>query len=67
MEKKISIFCILYFSFGLFFAIGFAVYYHWPVTGFLSPGFYMVIFTWPYQAIGFVKDILYYGLTGKPV
>jgi len=27
----------------------------------------MVIISWPYQAIGFAKDILYFGLAGKPV
>lgn len=67
MDKKISLFSILYFSFGLIFAFLFALYYHWEPTGYLSPGFYMVIFTWPYQAIGFIKDILYFGVAGKPI
>lgn len=67
MEKKISIISALYFMFGLIFAFIFAFYYRWPTVGYFSPGFYMVIFTWPYQAIGFIKDLLYYGLAGKPI
>lgn len=67
MEKKLSIIAIVYFVIGLLFAVYYAIYYHWSALGYLSPGFYMVVFTWPYQAIGFVKDILYYGPLGKPI
>ncbi len=67
MEKKVSIFVIVYFILGLLFAFGFALYYHWTPLSYFSPGFYVVILTWPYQAIGFVKDILYYGLAGKTI
>lgn len=67
MEKKLSVIFTLYFLLGIIFAFAFAFYYKWPVLGYLSPGFYVVTFTWPYQAIGFVKDLLYYGLAGKPI
>jgi hypothetical protein len=66
-ERILSNIAIIYFITGFIFAIGFALYYHWPFIAFLSPGFYMVIFTWPYQAIGFVGDLLNYGLAGKPI
>ncbi len=68
--KKSSILSSLaigYFMFGLVFAIAFALYYKWPFISFLSPGFYSVILTWPYQAIGFVNDLLNFGLSGKPI
>lgn len=68
--KKSSFFstlAVIYFMVGFVFAIAFAIYYHWPVLSFLSPGFYSVILTWPYQAIGFIRDLLTYGLTGKPI
>lgn len=67
MEKKVSVCFVLYFILGLIFAFLFALYYRWPALGYFSPGFYMVIFSWPYQAIGFIKDLLYYGLAGKPI
>lgn len=67
IERKLSTFFILYFMLGLVFAFLFALYYRWPVIGYFSPGFFAVIFTWPFQAIGFVKDLLYYGLAGKPL
>jgi len=67
IEKAVSIFFIIYFALGLIFAFAFALYYHWPPLSYFSPGFYMVIISWPYQAIGFAKDILYFGLAGKPV
>lgn len=63
----ISTIAIGYFMTGFIFAIAFAIYYHWPVLSFLSPGFYSVILTWPYQAIGLSKDLLNYGLAGKPI
>ena len=66
-EKRISFFSILYFIFGLLFAFAFAFYYKWPIVGYFSPGWFMVVFTWPYQAIGFIRDLLYYGLAGKPI
>lgn len=53
--------------FGIVFAFVFAWYYRWPVQGYLSPGFWAVALSWPIQAIGFIKDLLYYGLAGKPI
>ncbi len=67
MEKRLSYIAIIYFLIGLVFAFTFAWYYSWPVVGYFSPGFWMVILTWPFQAIGFVRDFLYYGLAGKPI
>jgi len=58
---------IIYFMFGFIFAIAFAIYYRWPFLSFLSPGFYSVILTWPLQAIGFINDLMRYGLAGKPI
>ena len=66
-EKLISTIAIIYFTIGFLFAILFAVYYRWSPLSFLSPGFYTVILTWPYQAIGFIKDFLSYGLAGKTI
>ncbi len=66
-EALISSIAIGYFMIGLLFAIAFAFYYRWPGLSFFSPGFYSVILTWPYQAIGFVKDLLAFGLSGKPI
>lgn len=57
----------IYFMFGFVFAIAFAIYYHWPFLSFLSPGFYSVILSWPYQAIGLARDLMLYGLAGKPI
>lgn len=67
MEKKLSIIAALYFVIGLVFAICFALFYHWGAFAFFSPGFYVVILTWPYQALGFIPDLFYYGLVGKPI
>lgn len=69
MKKSalISNFAILYFTIGFVVAILFALYYRWQFLSFLSPGFYSVILTWPYQLIGFVLDVLRYGLAGKPL
>ncbi len=69
MKKSslISTVGIIYFMAGFLFAIAFAIYYRWPFLSFLSPGFYSVILTWPYQAIGFTRDLLVYGLAGKPI
>lgn len=66
-ERILSTIAIIYFMIGFVFAIGFAIYYRWPFLSFLSPGFYSVILTWPFQAIGFINDLLYYGLSGKPI
>jgi len=68
--KKSSILssiAIAYFIIGFVIAILFALYYHWPFISFLSPGFYSVILTWPYQAIGFAGDFWTYGFAGKPI
>lgn len=66
-EKILSNIAIIYFIMGFIFALAFAIYYRWPFIAFLSPGFYSVIFTWPFQAIGFLNDLLIYGLAGKPI
>lgn len=66
-EKIISTIAIIYFMIGFIVAIAFAIYYHWSYLSFLSPGFYSVILTWPYQTIGFIRDLLIYGLAGKPI
>jgi len=63
----LSTLAIAYFMIGFVFAIAFAIYYHWPALSFLSPGFYSVILSWPYQAIGFTKDFWTFGLAGKPI
>lgn len=69
MKKSaiLSTIAIAYFMIGFIIAIAFALYYRWPFISFLSPGFYSVILTWPYQAIGFTGDLLYFGLAGKPI
>ena len=69
MKKSaiLSTVAIAYFMIGFLVAIAFAIYYHWPFISFLSPEFYSVILTWPFQAIGFSGDLLYYGLTGKQI
>lgn len=66
-EKLISSIAIAYFMIGFVVALAFAIYYRWSPLSFLSPGFYSVILTWPFQAIGFAKDLLNYGLAGKPI
>lgn len=67
MKKQITLsnFAILYFTIGFVVAILFALYYRWPLLSYLSPGFYSVILTWPFQLIGFIQDLLIYGLAGK--
>ncbi len=70
MKKASAIFstlAIAYFMAGFVFAILFALYYKWPFISFLSPGFYSVIISWPYQAIGFINDLTAFGLAGKPI
>ncbi len=66
-EKLLSTIAIGYFIIGFVVAILFALYYKWPYLSFLSPGFYAVIFSWPYQIIGFIRDFWTYGLAGKPI
>lgn len=65
--QLLSNIAIGYFMIGFIMAIAFALYYKWPYLSFLSPGFYSVILTWPYQLIGFARDLLTYGLAGKPI
>lgn len=65
MNKKLSIFIIIYLIIGLLFAIGFALFYHWPPLAYFSPGFYGVIVSWPIQIPGFIYDFRIYGLAGK--
>lgn len=69
MKKSsiLSTIAIAYFMIGFIVAILFAMYYRWSPLSFLSPGFYSVILTWPYQIIGFAKDFWAYGLAGKPI
>lgn len=66
-EKLISTLAVIYFMLGFVIAILFAFYYRWSYLSFLSPGFYSVILSWPYQLIGFIRDFLNYGLAGKPI
>jgi hypothetical protein len=66
IEKKLYILITLYFIIGLVFAFAYAIFYHWPALSFLSPGFWSVIFTWPFQAPGFFLDFQTYGFSGKP-
>jgi len=66
-SKLLSNLAIGYFMVGFVVAIAFALYYHWPYLSFLSPGFYSVILTWPYQLLGFGRDLLTFGLAGKPI
>lgn len=65
-ERILSTIAVFYFIFGFVIAILFALYYRWSPLSFLSPGFYSVIFTWPYQIIGFFRDFITYGFAGKP-
>lgn len=65
--KLVSNLAIAYFMIGFVVAILFALYYRWSYLSFLSPGFYSVILSWPYQLIGFMRDFLNYGLAGKPI
>lgn len=69
MKKSvvISTIAIAYFMIGFVIAVLFALYYRWSYLSFLSPGFYSVILSWPIQIIGFTKDLLVYGLAGKPI
>jgi hypothetical protein len=66
MEKKIGTFAVIYFIIGLAFAITFAWFYHWPALSYFSPGFYVVVLTWPIQIPGFIYDFQYFGFAGKP-
>lgn len=66
-EKLLTNLAIMYFIFGLIFAIVFALYYRWELGSFLTPGFYMVVITWPLQSVGFIQDLLTYGFAGKPI
>ncbi|MFH0937275.1 MAG: hypothetical protein V1808_03195 [Candidatus Daviesbacteria bacterium] len=65
MEKRIATLAIIYFVIGIFFAIAFSLFYHWPRLSFFSPGFYVVVLTWPIQIPGFFFDFQIYGFTGK--
>ncbi len=65
-EKTLSIFFILYFTFGIAIAFIYAIYNQWGFFSFFSPGFYDVVFKWPIKLFDLIKDISYYGLAGKP-
>lgn len=66
-EKLITNIAIIYFILGLIFATVFAIYYRWEILSFLSPGFYTVVLTWPFQFSGFLRDFIAYGIAGKPI
>lgn len=66
-EKKLPILAAIYFTVGVIFAFFFAYFYHWTAFAYFSPGFYVVILTWPFQLIGFLPDFFLYGFSGKPV
>lgn len=66
IEKILTNIVILYFAVGLIFAILFALYYKWEWYGYFSPGFFAVLISWPFQAWGFVNDLIYFGLSGRP-
>lgn len=67
MWKWVGRIAAIYFILGLIFAFSFAIYYKWTPLSYFSPGFYAVILSWPYQAIGFVNDLTFYGFAGKPI
>ena len=67
LEKVVANIAISYFVIGIIFATLYAVYYKWTALSFFSPGFFAVVFSWPLQAIGFIGDLLTYGLAGKPI
>lgn len=67
MGKILSRITILYFILGLIFTTFYAIYYKWVALAFLSPGFYTVMISWPFQTPGFVYDLITYGLAGKPI
>lgn len=66
IEKILTKLVMIYFAVGLIFAILFALYYRWEWFGYFSPGFFTVLISWPFQAWGFGKDLIYFGLAGKP-
>lgn len=66
-DKLIGTLAIVYFLIGLVFATGFAIYYHWTLLSFFSPGFFAVVLSWPAQIPGLIFDLQTYGLAGKPV
>jgi len=66
-DKLIANLAILYFIVGLIFATGYAAYYKWTALAFLSPGFYAVALSWPFQIPGFFHDLVNFGLAGKPI
>lgn len=65
MEKKIGALIVAYFVIGLIFAVVYALFYHWPPLSFFSPGFYVVLLSWPIQLPGFLSDFQFYGIAGK--
>lgn len=67
MSRKLSIVLIAYFLAGVVFAFIFALFYRWTPFAYFSPGFYMVILTWPLQINGLWQDFLTYGFAGKPI
>ena len=66
-EKLVANLAIWYFVIGLIFAISFAIYYKWTAFSYFSPGFFAVVFSWPFQVSGFLGDLFVYGLAGKPI
>ena len=64
-EKIVANLAIWYFVIGLIFAISFAIYYKWTAFSYFSPGFYMVLLTWPIQLPGIFFDFQQFGWAGK--
>jgi hypothetical protein len=65
MEKKLGTFFIVYFIIGIFFALMYSWFYHWGALSLFSPGFYVVVLTWPLQIPHFIIDFQQYGFAGK--
>lgn len=65
IERIVTALAIFYFLGGLIFAAGYALFYHWEVFSFFSPGFYMVVLTWPIQLPGLFNDFRLFGFSGK--
>lgn len=65
IEKIVTTVATAYFFIGLFFGFFYALFYHWEVLSFFSPGFYTVVLSWPVQAPGLFNDLRYFGFSGK--
>lgn len=65
MERNLTNFFIVYFITGILFAFIYAWFYHWGFLSLFSPGFYVVVLTWPFQIPHFIIDFQQYGFAGK--